>query len=279
MSSTVYAIGDIQGCYKEFKALLKKIDFAPDTQQLWIAGDLVNRGPDSLQVLRYIKALHDEGAAKVVLGNHDLHLLAAAAGLREQHASDTLKPILKAKDSDQLCEWLSQQPLMHYSKKHRFAMTHAGISPQWSIKEALSYAQEVESILRSDKRSSLLAAMYGNEPNLWDTKLTGMNRYRFIINAFTRMRFCDENTGALNFDDKSKPGMQAPHLSPWFACKSRQHNTRIVFGHWAALELSHEECLKHGVFHIDTGCVWGRQLTALNLSSLQRVQVNSELAA
>lgn len=276
MSRTIFAIGDIQGCYKEFIKLLKKIKFNPDEHKLWIAGDLVNRGPDSLRTIRYIKSLHNDNAVVCVLGNHDLHLLAMAAGVRKHYPGDTLKAILKAKDCDELCDWLRQQPLMHYSKKHNFAMAHAGISPQWSISEAQTHAQEIEGILQSKKITSLLSSMYGNQPSLWHKKLSGTNRYRYIINAFTRMRFCDENTGELDFNDKNKPGLQSPHLSPWFACRTRKHNTRIVFGHWAALELNNKQSSQHDVYHIDTGCVWGRQLTALNLKTLKHTHVDSK---
>lgn len=281
MEHTIYAIGDIQGCYDEFIRLLKAIDFTPSKHKLWIAGDLVNRGPKSLKTLRHIKKLNEQGAADIVLGNHDLHLIAAAEGHRHLHPSDTIQKILKAKDSPALIEWLCQQPLMQYDETSGFAMTHAGISPQWSIDEAWNYALEVERQLQKPKkRRRLLAHMYGNEPSLWDDSLSGMERYRYIINAFTRMRYVDKKTGELDLKEKNKLGQQAKHLCPWYKSKLRQHNnTPIVFGHWASLELKAAVSKKYKAFHIDHGCVWGKQLSAINLSTLELTQINSRFSA
>lgn len=254
-----YAIGDVQGCYDELQALLAKIDFNQSSDTLWFTGDLVNRGPKSLEVLRFVSQLPN---VICVLGNHDLTLLALAyTSLSLKH--HTLDDVLQVPDRDVLLDWLRNLPLLYQSEKFNCVMVHAGISPQWSISEAQKYANEVEHLLRRDTYKDLLKNMYGNEPNRWDPKLEGWDRYRFIINALTRLRFCDED-GDIDLSYKGNVADAPPHLIPWFEFPLRNNtkNTKIIFGHWAALEgrtnVSHVEAL-------DTGCFWGGCLTALRL--------------
>ncbi|MBA3581635.1 MAG: symmetrical bis(5'-nucleosyl)-tetraphosphatase [Gammaproteobacteria bacterium] len=254
-----YAIGDLQGCYREFRALLDKLHFDPAQDYLWLVGDLVNRGPQSLETLRYVKNL---GAHCItVLGNHDLSLLATLAGIRPAKNKDTTGDILHAKDREELFYWLRQQPLFHHDPQLNFSMVHAGLPPQWTIDEALIHAQSVSNLLRSDEYLNLLGNMYGDEPAQWSDDLVGMPRYRYIINALTRMRFCTID-GALDLEPKGAPGSQAPGLLPWFDLPERRSaSTRIVFGHWSALSATQ----RHDAFALDSGCVWGQQLTAMQL--------------
>lgn len=265
---TTYAIGDLQGCFTELEQLLDKLQFDPNQDQLWLAGDLVNRGPQSLEVLRFVYTLGDR--AKVVLGNHDLHLLAVAYADAKVKRSDTLEAILNAPDRDELLNWLRYQPLCQFDAQHHILMTHAGIPPIWSVEATLAYAREVETALRSRDCKAFFQAMYGNQPDLWRDDLSGVDRLRAITNYLTRMRFCTPE-GQLEF--ASKEGLdQCPEgFAPWFSFP-RQDNTKIVFGHWAALEgrIESETC-----FALDTGCVWGGALTALNLSTLELTSVPS----
>ncbi len=276
MSKDIIAIGDLQGCYDELLLLLNKLDYSPKRHHLWFAGDLINRGPQSLTCLRYVKQLQEQGLADIVLGNHDLHLLACQSGVREPSKSDTLNEILKASDVNELCDWLSKQALIQYDEVSNFAMTHAGIPPQWSITQALEYASEINKILKSKDRLELLQNMYGNNPDQWHDSLKGMPRYRYIINALTRMRFIDKRNFALNLKEKNELGKQPENLQAWFEESSRKAiDTNIVFGHWAALNLNAEHNKKFAVYHIDTGCVWGNKLSALNLSTRQFTRVES----
>jgi len=238
---SIYAIGDLQGCYKEFRQLLDKIKFDPAKDTLWLAGDLVNRGPKSLKTLRYVKNLGD--AAITVLGNHDLHLIAAYALPKDYPAGDDLQDIIDAPDAEELIDWLRHRPLIHYDKKKNTALVHAGISPQWSIQEALLYAQEFESVLKRKDYRLFLPAMYGD--------------------LFTRMRFCDKN-GRLTFTEKNNPSKAPDGLLPWFTVPKRKNSdVRIVFGHWSTLGYLNEDNL----LAVDTGCVWGGELTAVKITN------------
>ena len=259
---TTYAVGDIQGCLKPLKCLLAEVDFNPSRDVLWSVGDMVNRGPDSLDTLRYLNSL--DNACIAVLGNHDLHLLASAHDSRRLRKSDTLKSLLKAADRKKLLESLRQRPLAHHDDKLGYVMSHAGIPPIWSVKQTLALASEVEAVLRSDKRlPGFLDEMYGNEPARWKDSLKGMARLRAITNYLTRMRFCKPD-GTL--DLKSKEGLETTPkgYAPWFRYPRQDAKTQVVFGHWAALE---GRTGTQGVHALDTGCVWGGRMTLMNLDS------------
>ena len=256
----IYAIGDVQGCFTQLQTLLDKIKFNPAKDTLWFAGDIINRGPDSLETIRFIKSLGDR--AITVLGNHDLHLLAVANGRGKQGKKDTIKDILNAPDRKELLDWLILQPLMHYDKKHNVCMVHAGIHPQWSIQQALSYAAEVETVLRGKKSHEFFHHMYGDKPPKWSEKLKGWDRLRFITNVFTRMRYCDEELH-LALRDKGAPGKQPPGIHPWFEFENQQiKDTGIIFGHWSTLPNPGIENL----YPLDTGCLWGGKLTAIKVN-------------
>lgn len=263
----VYAIGDVQGCLKTLQALLKKINFKPEDDQLWFCGDLVNRGPDSLATLRFVKSLQDTSkkgktSAVVTLGNHDLHLLAVAFGATNERKSDTLTPILRAPDRDDLLDWLIQQPLFHQDKKLGFCMTHAGIPPQWSIAETRNYSREVEEKLTSPKARKFFQHMYGNTPDKWDENLKSWERLRLITNYLTRMRFCTPK-GKLDFNSKGLLEDCPKGYIPWFESPKRNKDKlHILFGHWAALQ---GKCSNPNIYALDTGCVWGKQLSAFRL--------------
>ncbi|MGH8202166.1 MAG: symmetrical bis(5'-nucleosyl)-tetraphosphatase [Steroidobacteraceae bacterium] len=251
-----YAIGDIQGCCDELRALLTRIGFSADRDRLWLVGDLVNRGPQSLEVLRFVRALGDN--VVVVLGNHDLHLLAVACGCRTVRRSDTLDEILQAPDRDTLLEWLATRPLAHYEAGD--LLVHAGVVPQWTVETTLSLAREVELALRDDPRH-LFEHMYGDEPDLWSPDLVGPDRLRFAINVLTRMRVCTKE-GRINLRLKGKPPAPGSSWLPWFDVESRRtRGTRVIFGHWSALGL----VMRAGVIGLDSGCVWGGTLTAIDL--------------
>ena len=260
----IYAIGDIQGCYSAFRRLLDAFRFDPARDRLWLVGDLVNRGPHSLAVLRF-----DQGLGKsaiTVLGNHDLHLLVIAAGHAKQHRGDTLTAILRASDRDELLAWLRHRKFMHVEAG--YAMVHAGVLPQWSIAKALKLAHEAEAALRSDDCDELLANMYGNQPDRWRDNLGGYDRLRVIINALTRMRLCTAD-GKMEFAHKDNPVDLPRGYLPWFKVpRRRSRATPIIFGHWAALGLYTES----NVVGLDTGCVWGRALSALRLSDRKLYQ-------
>ncbi|GLR63018.1 symmetrical bis(5'-nucleosyl)-tetraphosphatase [Marinospirillum insulare] len=263
-----YAIGDIQGCYQSFKRLLKEINFKPSRDTLWLAGDLVNRGKGSLDVLRYVIDLGK--ASKQVLGNHDFHLLAAAEGLRKLRNSDTLEEVIKAPDAKALIDWLSQQPLLHYDKHLGYVMTHAGIPPIWKLKKAQMLAAEIEKLLSSKARKEFLENLFGNEPLCWSDDLEGEDRHRSIVNYFTRMRFCQAD-GSLDFTSKNDVASAPKGYAPWFSYPSKvTKDTEIIFGHWAALE-GHTGV--KSIHALDTGCVWGNHLTAMRLEDRKKFKV------
>ncbi len=246
-----YAVGDVQGCLEPLKCLLETVKFDPATDVLWSVGDIVNRGPDCLATLRFFYALRD--SLVMVLGNHDLHLLAVACGARRPSASDTLDEILEAPDRAELITWLIHRPLIHQDKG--YTLVHAGIPPQWSVKKAMRRAREVENVLRGPDCVEFLRNMYGNEPAVWSRDLQGMARLRLITNYLTRMRYCT-NEGWLDLVHK---GPEAPcngkKVSAWFSHSSRKAaNDRILFGHWASLEGKTDSPT---VIGLDTGCVWG----------------------
>ncbi|MBO0208297.1 bis(5'-nucleosyl)-tetraphosphatase (symmetrical) ApaH [Vibrio sp. Vb0877] len=251
-----YIVGDIQGCFDELQRLLEKVSFSAKKDQLWLAGDLVARGPKSLETLRFVKSLG--ASAIVVLGNHDLHLLAVAHGIKKVKDKDRTAPIFTALDKEELLTWLAQQPLM--AEHDEFVMCHAGISPQWNLKTARKCAREVERIIQSEELPWLLKNMYSNQPDSWDDSLQGLDRYRYIINAFTRMRFCFPN-GRLDMDCKLPPQqVSGNELIPWFDVPKRIHlNKAVLFGHWAALQ----GYMNNEVIGLDTGCVWGGSLTMI----------------
>jgi bis(5'-nucleosyl)-tetraphosphatase (symmetrical) len=261
-----YAIGDIQGCYHALQHLLQRISFDPSSDRLWLVGDLINRGSGSLETLRWTYAHRD--AIITVLGNHDLHALAVAAGLADEHRSDTLQPLLAAPDRDELLDWLRQQPLIHAADG--YLMVHAGLLPQWTAQEALALGAEVEAALHGDAYLDFLVHMYGNQPNRWDAGLRGMERLRLITNAMTRLRACTK-AGEMDFKFKGKPEDMPEGLVPWFEAPGRRSaDTTIVFGHWSAMGLQQ----RPNLFALDSGCLWGGQLTALRLEDQTLFQVD-----
>ncbi|MFM2588813.1 bis(5'-nucleosyl)-tetraphosphatase (symmetrical) ApaH [Vibrio sp. TBV020] len=257
-----YIVGDLQGCFDELLLLLQQADFDASEDTLWVAGDLVARGPKSLEVLRFIRSLGS--SAKVILGNHDLHLLAVSLGLFKVKEKDQTAPIFNAEDKDELLEWLRQQPLM--AEHDEFVMCHAGISPQWTLAQARKSSHEIEEILQSEQWPWLIENMYANQPDLWSEDLDGIERYRYIINAFTRMRFCFPD-GRLDMACKLPPKeVNDGSLVPWFQLESRiKLEKPVLFGHWAALEGYEGE----EVIGLDTGCVWGGHLTMLRWEDKQ----------
>jgi bis(5'-nucleosyl)-tetraphosphatase (symmetrical) len=261
-----YAVGDIQGCYHELEQMLELVEFDNHTDKLWLVGDLVNRGADSLSVLRLVKSMGN--AAITVLGNHDLHLLAVAAGVAELNQSDTLDEILDAPDRDELLTWLRQQRMLHV--QDNFVLLHAGLLPGWDVEQAQQLAHEVEQALRGDSYVPFLEKMYGNKPNHWDESLTGYNRLRVITNSLTRMRICTVK-GEMQFKFKGEPGdVPEEGYLPWFDVPQRASaDATVVFGHWSALGL----IIKSNVIALDTGCLWGGALTAIRLEDRKVFQV------
>lgn len=259
----VYAIGDIQGCVVPFEEMLDRLQFEPSHDRLWLTGDLVNRGHHSLETLRLIRRLGH--SVVTVLGNHDLHLLAVACGVRQCRTSDTLQPILRAPDRDEIVDYLRRQPLVYCDdgteSGMKTLMVHAGIYPGWRRKQVVGFAAEVETLLRGDDYRQFLQNMYGNTASRWGKPMGKWQRMRFITNVLTRIRYCDQR-GRLDFKHKGRLGSQPHHLQPWFKhadikCK----NWRIVFGHWSALGF-----VRHAnVIGLDSGCVWGGTLTAIRL--------------
>ncbi|HHO0615679.1 TPA: symmetrical bis(5'-nucleosyl)-tetraphosphatase [Neisseria meningitidis] len=262
-----YAIGDIQGCFDELTALLDKIGFNHGTDTLWLTGDIVNRGPKSLETLQF--CIRHENSVQIVLGNHDLHLLAVGCGEGTLKRSDTIEPILKHPDGKKMLDWLRAQPLL--IREGSRVMVHAGILPQWRIAKAESLAREAEAELRGKKYVKFFSKMYGNKPSAWDEGLEGYARLRFIVNAFTRMRaltFKNE----LDFDYKSTVKKMPPYLRPWFKAPDRQNLDRtIIFGHWSSLGYTNAD----NVISLDTGALWGGQLTAVNLETEEITQVQA----
>ncbi|OIQ84097.1 Bis(5'-nucleosyl)-tetraphosphatase, symmetrical [mine drainage metagenome] len=260
-----YAIGDIQGCFTSFTHLLEHVGFSAERDRLWLVGDLINRGPDSLAVLRW--ARQHENSLVVVLGNHDLHALAVAEGFVEAHRQDTLQPLLQALDGQELLAWLRGRRMAH--AEDDYLMVHAGVLPQWSAARTLALAGEVEAVLRGDGYRDFLAHMYGNHPNHWQDDLHGMSRLRVITNALTRLRVCSPE-GAMDFRFKGELADIPPGLQPWFELPQRlSKDTTVVFGHWSALGL----LVRESLIALDTGCLWGGQLTALRLEDRQVFQV------
>lgn len=255
----VYAIGDIQGCFNELEGLLDQISFDPRQDKLWIAGDLVNRGPDSLETLRFLHRLN----VVTVLGNHDLHLLATAHIPKYRKHKDTLEQVMHAPDGPELLEWLRHQPLLHHDTGTGYTLIHAGLPPQWDLDKARHCAAEVEQVLRGKDYVEFLGEMYGNHPAQWSDSLQGWDRLRFITNCLTRLRYCDTN-GHLALEHKGPPGSQPRHLKPWFDWAQRKsRGMNILFGHWSTLGAYDEA----GVHSLDTGCLWGGTLTAMRLDT------------
>lgn len=266
---TRYAIGDLQGCDQELRTLLGRLRFSADRDRLWFVGDLVNRGPGSLETLRRVRSLGEN--AVVVLGNHDLHLLALAQGAHRRRKSDTLDAVLAAPDRDVLLDWLITRPLAHAEGGD--LLVHAGVVPQWTVELTLSLAAEVSGILRRDPRE-LFTHMYGNEPDRWNPHLTGMARLRFIINVLTRLRLCTAD-GRVDISLKGPLPPRRSRLRPWFEHARRAtREARVIFGHWSALGLVQ----RPGIIGLDTGCVWGGTLTAVDLDS-ERAPVSVPCAA
>jgi len=270
-----YAVGDVQGCCDELERLLDALRFDPAADRLWFVGDLVNRGPRSLDALRLVHGLGDR--AVVVLGNHDLHLLAVArGGARLKRGDDSLQPILDAPDRERLLDWLQSRPVLHHDAALGVTMIHAGLPPQWNLALARSCAAELEAALGSEHSGRLFGAMYGNRPDRWRDDLEGDDRLRFITNALTRLRVCDRD-GRLLLELKGPPAQMPPGAIPWFRVPQRRSaGSRIVCGHWSALGYLDEG----GVLALDTGCVWGGALTAQRLDApAPPVAVQSSLPA
>ena len=258
----IYAIGDLQGCYDPFRHLLDIIRFDPADDTLWLTGDLVNRGPKSLKTLRFVKSLGD--SVVTVLGNHDLHLLALAHdAVPFATKFESLGKILNAPDRDELIDWLRRRPLAHYCDELDTLLVHAGTHPAWTVRKTLRRAAEVECALQGTRYKTLLNKMYGNRPRRWSRNLRGYNRLRFIINCLTRMRMMTAGM-RLNFSHSGAPWHARKSLSPWFGFpEAAWGDTRIVFGHWSQLGL----IVLPGLVSLDTGCIWGRQLTAVRLDT------------
>lgn len=264
-----YAIGDIQGCFHAFQALLARIGFNAKEDCLWLAGDIINRGSGSLEVLRW--CYQHQKNIRMVLGNHDLHALAVAHGVKNAHRGDTLQALLNAPDATELMTWLRHQKLI--IAKDEYVMVHAGFLPQWTINQALSLANEVECALQGIDYIHFLKNMYGNVPHAWQENLTEMNRLRVITNAMTRLRICTK-MGEMEFDYKGEmANIPAPYM-PWFDVPNRKtHNVSIICGHWSALGLQQRD----NIFALDTGCLWGGKLTAMCLETKVITQVASNL--
>ncbi len=254
----IYAVGDLQGCLDPLKRLLDGLRFDPTRDRLWLVGDLVNRGPHSLEALRFVRDLGE--AALTVLGNHDLHLLAVAYGTRRPKGKDTLGPILAAPDRDELIDWLRRQPLLHHDPGLAVLLVHAGIPPVWDIPTALACAREAQAVLAGPGLRDFLAEMYSDHPDRWEAGLMGLERLRYIINAFTRMRYLTLD-GRLEFKTKCAPEQAPPGLIPWYAAPREPLGATVVFGHWSTLG----RIRLPGALALDTGCLWGGRLTAARL--------------
>jgi len=282
----IYLVGDIQGCFNELTSLLSQVNFDRNNDVLYLAGDLVARGPNSLETLRFVKSLGK--SAKVVLGNHDLHLLSVHAGIKKAKKSDYLSALLAAPDVDELMDWLAEQPLLqeipntcsnsnavNQVNNNSAYMSHAGISPQWQLEDALEQARLIQTKLASSDRNTWLALMYGEKPNDWHQAITEIEKFRYSINAFTRMRFCFID-GTLEFEQKDSPeNITVANIVPWYGLSQTINNTSWVFGHWASLmgKSSHPN-----IYPLDTGCVWGNQLTMLRWHDKKYFIQSSELS-
>lgn len=269
-----YVIGDLQGCFYPLLRLLEKINFEPATDKLWLAGDLVNRGKHSLETLRFVRSL---GAiATSVLGNHDISLISAFYGLRKPHKS--LKALVEAPDYPELVQWLAKRPILHVDRELGFALSHAGIPPQWDLATAEACAREVEQELANPNPGEWLSQVYGDLPDIWDTNLPKLDRHRYILNAFTRMRFCRLD-GSLDFEAKNHPSHyrhfseEKLKLVPWFEYPNRQQlGLSVLFGHWSTLGYYSE----NQVIALDTGCVWGGQLSAIRIDTNKQEPISIE---
>jgi bis(5'-nucleosyl)-tetraphosphatase (symmetrical) len=267
----IYAIGDLQGCFAPLEKLLAEVSFDGSRDRLWFVGDLVNRGPQSLACLRFVKSL---GASAVtVLGNHDLHLLCVAAGVERARSRDTLDEVLGAPDRDELLNWLRHRPLMHVEGP--YALVHAGLLPSWEVPRARALAGEVEAVLQGPSYRRFLGELYGDEPDCWEDSLAGADRLRVIVNAMTRLRVCDRD-GAMVLSFKGEPGETRGACIPWFEMAGRASAAyTVICGHWSALGLRVSE----RIVSLDTGCVWGRSLTAVRLSDRRVYQVRCRASA
>lgn len=260
---TVYAVGDLQGCLKPLKQLLKHVKFNAKTDELWLVGDLINRGPDSIGCLQFVKSLGD--SAKVVLGNHDLHVIAHRE-LKITPKDKDIQKTLAHPEAKELFKWLRKQPLYHQDKNRKIFISHAGIPPVWKEKQAMLYAQEFQAVMANkDQRLAFFKVMYGDEPNKWSDELTGHDRLRYIVNAFTRMRFCAEDS-TLDFSSSSAPKNAPIGMKPWFHWPVKRKH-QLVFGHWAALM---GRTYNRNIIGLDTGYVWGEHLTLMNLDTKLR---------
>jgi len=267
---TTYVIGDVQGCYDSLIALLKKIDFSPKKDTLIFAGDIINRGPKSLKTIRFIKDLGE--SSKLILGNHDLHLISIFYGIRTASPRDTIDKLCKANDAEDLITWLRSQPLAIFDSELDIFISHAGIHPKWTTKKALKRSNKFSKLLAGENYLKLLKRMYGNKPKLYHYSLSKYEKLRFTVNSFTRMRFCEKDS-SLNFDEKRSPARINSHLLPWFKLKSkRSKSTRYIFGHWSSLGLYK----KDNIICLDTGCVWGNKLTAYNVNEDTFVSVKAK---
>jgi len=256
----IYAIGDIQGCYSELCRLLEKIEFDSSLDTLWFCGDLVNRGPESLQTLRFVKSLGS--SAVTVLGNHDLHLLALHHGVKKSRDTSCLNEILESPDRDELLDWLQRRPLLHYDEIHKAVLVHAGIHPAWGLSKARKLAGEVETALRGDQAAEYFLKMYGNKPTIWSDDIDGSKRLRFITNVFTRMRYF-RTPQELDFDANGNPRKYlSSGLTPWYEIEATlRDDIRVLFGHWSTLPVGcYGRC-----FALDGGCVWGGHMVALRI--------------
>ena len=266
-----YAVGDLQGCLEPLQRLLEACRFDPACDRLWFTGDLVNRGPQSAPVLRFVRGLGE--SAVTVLGNHDLHLLVAAGGHVPLHRGDTFQDVLAAPDRDELLRWLAQRPLLH--AEGRWVLVHAGLLPQWTIPRALALARETESLLRSDRCDEFLRTLYGNQPDHWDEAHAGWDRARVIVNAMTRLRVCTP-AGVMEFRHKGELARVPPGYLPWYEVPGRRSaDHHVLFGHWSALGFR----TGPGYTALDSGCLWGRSLTALRLEDRAAFQVPCQAAA
>lgn len=264
---SLYMIGDVQGCNASLQALLEALDFSVSRDTVYLLGDLVNRGPDSLGVLQW--AMAAGSSARCILGNHDLHLLGVALGIRKPGKKDTLTPVLESPDAPEMFDWLRQQPLTRL--EHGWLMVHAGVLPQWNAEKTIALSRELEGAISGSDYKDFFRVMYGNQPDRWSEKLTGDDRLRVIVNALTRLRYCTAD-GQMEFDSKDDIGTQPPGYMPWFDVPGRQTAEQAVaFGHWSTLQGLH----RPGVLALDTGCVWGGRLTAAKLTPNAR---NNEAA-
>jgi len=267
----LYLIGDIQGCFSQLKRLLKLIQFNTDKDQLWLCGDLVNRGPDSLAVLAYLHSIKDN--CRITLGNHDFHFLASYHQRHRLSRKDTLQPLLDDTNCKEYIDWLRLQPLIQYDEARQLIMVHAAVCPSWTIEQALSYNQEVTTILKDSSYPTLLANMYADEPKQWHDQLTGYQRLRTIINYFTRLRVLDDHQNMVLNYKKSWSDLHA-NCTAWFEqLQPSWHNYTIAFGHWAALYKDWPMIKQKSILPLDSGCVWGGKLSAYCWENKQYLQI------